>query len=208
MDVEARPISRCVPHSQAEMVLFKHKREALAVFSDVIGLCEIDHLSMAYINRTGEAVFLSHTPAIEYHLMTSPLWVYDAMHHHEFYQNDTMKLWSELYHVDKYFELADVKQVKHGFVAGCSVPVKHPNGHVIYSFATRTRPINPRLFFFERESELIGIGNYCFNQLSDILLAHAVDHHPVVPPKTHRHLTLVVNHQRQSPRSIEASEWV
>lgn len=207
MDVTAIP--HCVPHTQAVTVLFKHKRDALSVFSDVIGLCDIDHLSIAYINSAGESVCLSHTPAIEYHLMTSALWMYDAMHHHDFYHNDQMKLWSDLYHVDRYFELAEVKQIKHGFIAGCSVPVRHPAGHVIYSFATRTPSMNPRLFFFEQQNELIGMGQYCFNQLSDIFLAHAVEEHSSLTMRqTHRHLRLVVNNQRLSPCAVDASEWV
>lgn len=200
MDVVCNPL--CKPHALAENVLFKHKRQALSVFSDVIGMCEIDHISIACINSASEAVFLSHTPSIEYHLMASELWQYDLLNHADFYRDNQSRLWSELYHTHKYFELNDIKQVRHGFLAGFSIPVKHNDCYLVYSFATRSQDINPSLFFYEQQHELVKMGHYCFNRLSEILLAHTFNDKSAPLIKLNQHLKLVVNNKRCSPSKI------
>jgi hypothetical protein len=190
--------SICIPHPFAENVLFKYKRETLNVFSDVIGLFEIDHLSICCINHNNEAIFLSHTPAIEYQLITSKLWPYDLMHEINFYKQEQHKLWSDLYHVDKYFQLNTIKQAKHGFLSGFSMAIKQESYYLIYSFATRSPEVNPQIFFLKKYSQLRKMGDYCFHQLSDILLSNVFLQSKSINCPAGKHLKLICHNQAQS----------
>ena len=177
----------CTPHPLAPPLLFKHKRTILNVFSDVIGMNDIDHLSIACMTHTNEVMFLSHTPSIEYYLMTSHLWPYDLLHTPQFYQQEHPKLWSELYHPDQYADLHAIKQAKHGFTAGFSIPIQRHGIHLVYSFATKAPMIHSNVFSLENRDEYLRIGHYCFNQLSSLVLPHT---------KARTHLTLVVNNTK------------
>ncbi|HBI21972.1 MAG TPA: hypothetical protein DDY37_05230 [Legionella sp.] len=177
----------CTPHPLAHPILFKHKRAILSVFRDVIGINDIDHLSIACITHTNEVMFLSHTPSIEYHLMTSPLWSYDLLHTPHFYKNDDAKSWSELYHPDQYADLHAIKQAKHGFTTGFSIPIKRHGMHLVYSFATKSPNIHSNVFCLEKHDEFLRLGHYCFNQLSYLVLPHSA-------PRPH--VKLVVNNAR------------
>ncbi len=180
----------CTPHPQALHILFKHKRKVLNVFSDVIGINEIDHISIACITHSNEVIFLSHTPSIEYRLMASNLLPYDLLLTPHFYTNDHSKLWSELYHPEKYVELHAIKQAKERFTAGFSIPIKWHGIHLVYSFATKAPRAHSDLLL-TRQDELINIGHYCFNKLSDLVLPHTQSQE-----RTRQHLTLVVNNTR------------
>jgi hypothetical protein len=183
---------RCKPHPLAESLLFKHKRDVLAVFNRMIGRYELAHLSIACINQANEVLFLSHTPSIEYHLMASELWKDDLSLDPLFYKNHQSKLWDELYAKDKYYELHHLKQAKNQFSSGFSIPLKRNGFYLIYSFATKARHINPYLFFFDKQSVLITIGNYCFNQLKPVVLP-ALFNKKQQHIESSKHLRLIAN---------------
>ncbi len=195
-------------HPLAHPLLFQHKRKLLSVFSDVIGINEIDHISMACITHANEIIYLSHTPSIEYQLMTSDLWSYDALHAPHFYTNDQPKLWSELYHSDKYHALHAIKQAKHGFKTGFSIPTQQHGLHLVYSFATKSPTPDPDLVFLARRDEFLSLGHYCFNKLSDLVLPHVHASNRVPQKKSRDHLTLVVNNTRHSSMHSEHLERV
>lgn len=164
-----------IPHPLAENFLFKYKREVLTVFDHIIGLYELAHLSIAFINKQNEFIFLSHTPAIEYHLITSSLWKADQLHDPSFYKCNQSRLWHELYAEEKYQELYHVKQAKHQFTFGFSIPLERDGFYLIYSFATKAQHINPYLFFFDKQNMLIKMGNYCFDQFKPIVFPFLLD---------------------------------
>lgn len=183
----------CTPHPQAENLLFQNKRDLLTVFSDVIGTYELAHLSITCISQTNEVVFLSHTPSIEYNLITSGLWKYDLSYDPLFYKSNQSRLWGELYDLDKYPDLHHLKQTKNQFSFGFSIPIKRDGFYLIYSFATKVRHINPHLFFFDKQNELIKMGNYCFNKLKHIVFSAFFDESKRNINKPRRHLSLVSN---------------
>lgn len=177
-----------VPHPTAERFLFEYKREVLTVFSHIIGLYELAHLSIACINKNNEVLFLSHTPAIEYHLITSYLWHADQLHDPLFYKGNQSRLWNELYTEKNYQELYYVKQTKHHFSFGFSIPLKRDDFYLIYSFATKAQHINPYLYFFDKQNTLIKMGNYCFDKLKPIIFSSLFNEQQ---PKNTKHLRLI-----------------
>ena len=181
------------PHPQAQPILFQHRRALLNVFSDVMGINEIDHISIACITPMSEVIFLSHTPSIEYQLMTSNLWHYDLLHESRFYTNIQPKLWADLYHPQKQVELHAIKQAKERFTAGFSIPIQRDGIHLVYSFATKSPTPHPELFFLSKLDEFKNMGHYCFNQLSELVLPHTHERVPVPRHISRRHLTLVIN---------------
>lgn len=180
----------CTPHPLAHAILFKHKRTILSVFSDVIGINNIDHLSIACITPKKEVMFLSHTPSIEYHLITANLLPYDLQMHPQFYTHEHSKSWSELYHPDKHIELHAIKQKLPGFTAGLSIPLKQDAIHLVYSFATKSHQAHSD-FHLASHNEFMNLGHYCFNKLSHLVLPHVE-----TQSRTHRHLQLVINNTR------------
>ncbi len=196
----------CTPHLNAETLLFKHKRVALGVFRDVIGINEIDHISIACINMNDEVIFISHTPSIEYNLITSGLWVYDMAYHFDFYKNNNNQYWDQLYHHTKLAELTNIKQTTHQFSSGFSIPIKQDNCHLIYSFATKSKDAHSKSFFCDKQDELVKIGHYCFHKLATIFLPNDFDQKRASVVSSNRYLKLVVNNRTSLHVSSERME--
>lgn len=160
----------CRPHPLAGNLLFKYKRQAVSVFSDIVGIDEIDHVAIVCIGLSGEAIFLSYTPSLEYNLISTDLWMFDGVYTKQFLQMQRIQVWEHLYHAERYGELKYLKQIKNKFSYGVSISVQHNALHLVYSFATKSQEKARELHFCSMESTLVKMGNYCFSRLARLML--------------------------------------
>ena len=176
-------------HLLAKECLFGNKRATSSVFRDVIGLYELDHVAIAAVNKKQEIIFLSHTPSMEYNLITSDLWRYDGSYLPSFYGEPDCVEWRALYDSSHFHELTHIKQVKTGFTEGISVSVKHEDIHLIFSFATKSKDASAEDTLYHQQKQLTQIGWYCFQRFTDILASYlGVSSRP-------SYLKLVVNNE-------------
>lgn len=164
--------SPCTLNPLASTIIFQHKREVRRVFGDVIGLHDIDHIALTTVSPQFELTFLSYTPSIEYDLITTDLWAYDHAHHPDFFKKRQCKLWTDLYHEDKYSELMHVKQHTKHLRAGLSTTLSYKHCTLLLSFATKSKHAEAGQRLLEVHPELIQIGRYCFQNISHLFMPY------------------------------------
>lgn len=157
-----------IPHPQLLEFLFAFKSKVSAVFNDVLGMHEIDHLAVTRINQHNELMVLSSKPSIEYNLFNSGLWQYDQTYDPQWAQLLTQAHWQTLYKQTRYDELYYIKQIKHELPIGLSIAAKLNEELVIYSIASHKTCAHTRELFETQHEDFYKIGQYCSNMLSSL----------------------------------------
>ncbi|NCT56612.1 MAG: hypothetical protein GW760_02730 [Legionella sp.] len=162
----------CTLNPDAHTLIFKHARVSHPVFSDVIGLHDIDHISLTTISRQNELTILSYRPAVEFDLIKTDLWHHDRSYHPDFFKTRQCKLWTDLYNHDRYTELMHVKQTSKHLRAGISTTVAYSNCILLLSFATQSKHPEAGKRLLEAHPDLIKMGRYCFQKISHLFLPY------------------------------------
>jgi hypothetical protein len=169
MDITTQGITL---HSEWLTILFAHKYQTHAVFKEILGQHEIHHMAIAYISHQRILTAVSSTPSIEYNLFNSGLWRYDAC-----YQPDQLLAlpfvnWQSLYAVERYHELAYIKQMQPRYSIGIAFASAVKNGHIIYSIASRRPDSGIEEHFKKHFCELRQVSEYCLARLQNLLYQH------------------------------------
>lgn len=155
-----------VLHPQMLEVLFAHKSNVSNVFRDVLGIHEMNHISITRISRDNKLLVLSSTPALEFNLFNGSLWRYDQAYSPHWYRQKTQAYWQTLYSQTRYDELYYLKQIKHGLPLGISLAAQIDDAFVIYSLASKKNCDTTQELFATRQEDFYKIGQYCSNMLS------------------------------------------
>ena len=150
-------------------LLICHKSKVSHVFKDVLGLHEISHVAICYINNKHELLSLSSTPSLEFNLFSSNLWRFDKTYQPDWYNLCGPSLWQSLYAHERYDELYYTKQVKHHYPIGLSFAVKLDDCQVIYSIASHNDCQHTHGLFESQQEDFYRIGEYCSNALLPLL---------------------------------------
>jgi hypothetical protein len=156
------------PHPQLLEALFIYKPKVSTVFRDVLGIYEINHIAITQISSTDQILTFSSTPAMEFNLFNSNLWLYDKSYNPNWFSQCSQAEWQSLYTEKRYDELYYLKQVKHHYPMGYTMAAKLENNFFIYSFASHRSCDQTREVFTHRYDELYKIGQYCSKMLSPL----------------------------------------
>jgi len=146
-------------------MLFACKSKTSSIFRDVLGLHEISHISISYVNHENQLLALSSTPALEFNLFSQSLWKFDKTYRSNWFALCTEAHWESLYVPHRYDELYYVKQIKHNYPLGISLATKLGEHQVIYSLASHKNCQNTRDTFAKEQASFYKIGQYCTNHL-------------------------------------------
>lgn len=159
------------PHPQLLEFLFAFKSNVSAIFREVLGIHEIDHLSITRVTKNNKLITFSSTPAMEFNLFNGPLWRYDKSYSPEWFNQCTQAPWQSLYNEARYDELYYLKQVKHAFPIGLTLAATLNEEPVIYSLASRKSCPRTQDIFTTQQEDFYRIGQYCLNLLSPLLIS-------------------------------------
>jgi hypothetical protein len=161
-------------HPEWLTLLFAHQSKVRRVFRDVLGIHEINHIAMTYV-QNHRILALSSTPAIEYNLFSSGLWRFDRSYHPDWFTQCAQTAWQTLYTPLRYDELYYLKQLKPRYPLGMAIASPLEAGHVVYSLASHQDNEDIQNRFNTQANELLQIGQYCMNQLSPLFINTARD---------------------------------
>lgn len=167
MDIRPHTLSL---HPEWLTTLFAYKSKTRAVFSDVLGLHDVNHIAMTYVSQNQSLLTLSSTPSLEYNLFSSPLWQFDNTYNPSWFERCTDASWQSLYTPERYDELYYIKQAKPRYPLGLSIATTLGNGHMIYAIASATDSDDTQALFKTQQHELLQLGQYCMTQLRPLLL--------------------------------------
>lgn len=161
---------RLTPHSTYLETLFAYKSQVDAVFKDVLGLNDIHHIAVSYINNAHQLLTLSSTPSLEFNLFSTPLWQFDKTYQAGWYNLCALAPWQSLYTQERYDELYYVKQIKQNYPVGISMAVQSTDYHLIYSLASHEE--NPEIDerFKNHTADFYKIATYCSNALMPLFI--------------------------------------
>lgn len=160
--------NKLILHPEFLEQLFAFKSKVTNVFRDVLGIHEIDHISIARVNKYHQLMALSSTPAMEFNLFTSSLWQYDQSYNPTWFNQGSQAYWQILYQMTRYDELYYIKQIKHNLPLGLSLAAKLGEDSVIYSVASHKSCSHTRDLFATQQEDFYKIGQYCTNLLTPL----------------------------------------
>lgn len=112
--------------------------------------------------------FLSSNPSIEQNFIEKNLWEYDYIYHSEFFNQNELKLWSELPSLGYPEFLKQYKLENQKLIEGVYIPIDYGVYRAIFSFGfkkmhslNRSRSSN--------YAELLTIGKYYLNKINNVL---------------------------------------
>ena len=164
-----QPLSDIEPHPEFLDLLFTYKSKVSAVFGDVLGLHEINHIAISSIEHNQLLTF-SSTPALEFNLFNTGLWHFDNSYKPQWYQLCTHSSWQTLYTRAHYDELYYLKQLKHRYPLGLSLATKVGDSYRVYSIASHKDCPETQELFAQQHEHFYKIGQYCANALSPLFL--------------------------------------
>ena len=103
------------PHPDFFEALFAYKNTVSNIFKDVLGLYNINHIAITYIDKLNKLLTLSSTPSLEFNLFKSNLWRFDKTYQSSWYTLCNPSPWQSLYILPHYKELYQIKQIRHEY---------------------------------------------------------------------------------------------
>lgn len=157
------------PHSKLLEMLFAHKRRVSCVFNDVLGLYEIHHISLAFVDKEKQLCLLSSSPSLEFNLFNQGIWKYDRCYQPAWFQQQNLGFWPSLYEKKHFDALYYLKQAKPKYPIGLSLAGAPGIYPTVFSFASSDKSHETREQFCHIQPALSQIGLYCTNLLLPIL---------------------------------------
>lgn len=178
----------CSPHPNIMESLFGEKRLINRYFSDIKGICCVDHFAVKVFDYQGRFLIFSSTPSVEYNLITSNLWRHDK----NFYpieEHNQIKVWDEHYNSGYSELLHKIKSQDHHFKFGFDMGCVKNDMKVTYTFATRSIIQNYRDYYEKNMSELLIMSAYAHRNILATI-------EKLMNRKVNPQLRLIVNNQR------------
>lgn len=179
------------PHHDMMSILFKHKSIISQRLSSVIGLFNIDHISIKFINPHNELVIFSSTPSVEFNLILNNMWQYDKSFFPDWLESGSLFWWENAYVKEHSKALKQTKEAIHGYTLGWGISQQIDKLRLIYSYATRSPNEDLKSYYTSFKNELLLVGNYAFKLLRDIYSLYAGENRIIRP-----YLKLVVDNQK------------
>jgi hypothetical protein len=158
-------------HKNLLTISLYHRQTILEKYSDILGLNNIEHISVNVIDPKGELVFLSATPLTGINVCSSKLYLYDLSIHPSMYMTKDFYWWNDCYipiMKDKLkLEKEKKNKLQHGFIV-----TEHKDNFIfLYSFATRnTKNIESWLTAEKNKFIFRQMGRYCFNSMKNLYI--------------------------------------
>jgi hypothetical protein len=160
-----------MPHPNFLDALFVFRSKVSNVFSDVLGLYELNHIAVTRISPKRDILTFSSTPAMEFNLFNSNLWRFDKTYHPDWFRTCSQSNWPSLYMPERFDELYYLKQTKHHYPIGYSLATQLEDNFFIYSLASNRSCDHTRELFANQHGEFYKIGQYCSNLLGHLFKA-------------------------------------
>ncbi len=173
-----KPFELVKLHPDVLSVPFQHRKELSAKFRDVLGLLELDYISIEIVNPDEEFLFFASTPTVNFNIISNHLWPYDGAMSPTFYKKQHFFSWEAAYQPLFLTKLKKLKEAAHGFSYGFCLVRRVAGFTLIYSFATKNKNKKIPDFFEERRLEVLKIGDFCYKWVRPIYALYAKNHTP------------------------------
>lgn len=155
-------------HKDALLMSFENQWQIRKAYKEVLGLCDVDHLSINIVSPNGEMSVISYNPSIVYQIFNDGTYLYNGSISPTYYENLDFYTWDQCFDTRFYSEVKLSVKIKNGIDTGIVFVHRALGFHILFSFASKRK--NGDLFFNAAENSgyFIKMGFYCFNYIKDI----------------------------------------
>lgn len=180
-------------HETAFTMSFENMFNIKKAYKEVIGLNNIDHISINIVNEKNEMSIISLNPSIAYSIIDDGSYIYNGSISPDFYRNKDFYTWEEAYDPNFKSLLKGKMQIATGIAEGCVLTKKTNNFYVLFSFASKSKNIEFKKHIYDNKQLFYKIGEHCLDLIKPIYNNYATDESELI--LTRPKLKLVVNNE-------------
>lgn len=155
-------------HKDALLMSFENQWHIRQAYKEIIGLNEIDHLSINIVSPNGEMSIISYNPSIVYQIFKEGTYLYNGSISPTYYENLDFYTWDQCFDKRFYAQTKLSLQTKNGIDTGIVMVHRAFGFNILFSFATKRK--NGDLFFnaVENNQQFLKMGFHCFDLIKEI----------------------------------------
>lgn len=155
-------------HKDALLMSFENQWQIQQAYKEIIGLSNIDHLSINIVDPNGEMSVISYNPAIVYQIFNDGTYLYNGSISPTYYENLNFYTWDQCFDKRFYSKVKLSVQTRNGIDTGIVMVHKILRYHILFSFASKSK--NSDLFdnAAENSSHFLKMGFHCFDLIKEI----------------------------------------
>lgn len=164
-------------HKDAMLMSYENMAKIRQVYDEVIGIHDIDHVSINIVDPSDEMLIVSYNPAISHTIIKDGSYIYNGSISPDFYKKKHIYTWDEAYDPKVKNKIKFNMQIKHGINLGC-VLIRQIHGfYILYSFATKKDGQNLLGNIKENTSLYYSIGDHCLDLIKDLYAIYSNNHY-------------------------------
>lgn len=155
-------------HKDALLMSFENQWCIRQAYKEIIGLNDIDHLSINIVSPNGEMSIISYNPSIVYKIFKDGTYLYNGTISPTYYEKLDFYAWDQCYDKRFFSEVKLSLQTKNGIDAGVNLIHRAFGFNILFSFASKRK--NSDLFFnvVENNKEFLKMGFHCLELIKGI----------------------------------------
>ena len=155
-------------HKDALLMSFENQWRIRQAYREIIGLNDIDHLSINIVSPNGEMSVISYNPSIVYQIFKDGTYLYNGSISPTYYENLDFYTWDQCFDKRFYSQTKLNLQTKNGIDTGVVMVHRALGFHILFSFASKRK--NGDLFAnaIEESPFFLKMGFYCLDLIKGI----------------------------------------
>lgn len=178
-------------HSNCFNFSFENLFNIKKAYKEIIGLNDIDHISINIVNPNNEMTIISLNPAIAHSIISDGSYIYNGSISPDFYMNKDFYTWEEAYDPNFKLIVKGKMQIATGISEGCVLTKKINGFHVLFSFACKNKKVEFKNHIEDNKQLFYKMGEHCLEQIKPIYNSYAKDESEII--LTRPNLKLVAN---------------
>ena len=155
-------------HKDALLMSFENQWRIRKIYTEIIGLNEIDHLSINIVDPNGEMSIISYNPSIVYKIFKDGTYLYNGTISPTYYENLDFYTWDQCFDKRFYNEVKNSLQIKNGIDTGIAMIHREFNFHILFSFASKRKNGDMLADAIENNQQFLKMGFHCLESIKDI----------------------------------------
>ena len=155
-------------HERAMTMSYENMTKIRAAYNEVIGINEVDHISINIVDPSGKMSIISYNPSIAHTIIQDRSFIYNGSISPDFYENKDIYTWDEAYDPKVKDRIKFKMQIKHCIDIGIVLVKKIGGFHFLYSFAKRNNGSELLDSSIDDRAKYLAMGDHCVCVIKEI----------------------------------------
>ena len=155
-------------HKDALLMSFENQWNIRQAYKEIIGLNDIDHLSINIVSPNGEMSIISYNPSIVYKIFKDGTYLYNGTISPTYYEKLDFYAWDQCYDKRFYSKVKLSLQTKNGIDSGVNLIHRAFGFNILFSFASKRKNSDLFLNAAENNKEFLKMGFHCLDLIKGI----------------------------------------